>query len=70
MPTHVFLIVLTFVIALSLPAQAQQPAKVPRIGYLSGVSPAAEAARRDAFNQGLRELGYIEGKSVVVEYRY
>jgi ABC-type uncharacterized transport system substrate-binding protein len=52
------------------PVHAQQPAKVPRIGYLSGVSPSAEAARRVAFTQGLRELGYIEGKNVAVEYRY
>jgi putative ABC transport system substrate-binding protein len=42
-------------------AQGQQPTRIPRIGYLSGVSPAAESARREAFSRGLRELGYVEG---------
>ena len=48
---------------------AQQMTKVRKIGYLSGVSPAAEAARTGAFRQGLRELGYVEGKNIVVEWR-
>ncbi len=52
------------------PVEAQQPTKVPRIGYLIGLSPAAFAARLDAFRQGLRELGYVEGKNIVIEYRY
>jgi putative ABC transport system substrate-binding protein len=52
------------------PIRAQQPAKLLRIGYLSGVSPSAEAARRDAFSQELRKLGYVEGKNIVVDYRY
>jgi putative ABC transport system substrate-binding protein len=51
-------------------AHAQQPKKVPRIGYLSGASSFSNAARRDAFRQGLRELGYVEGKNIVIEYRY
>ena len=52
-------------------AEAQaQPAKVPRIGFLAGTKPAAVAARVAAFRQGLRELGYEEGKNIVVEYRY
>ena len=42
--------------------EAQQMTKVRKIGYLSGVSPAAEAARREAFRQALRELGFIEEK--------
>jgi putative ABC transport system substrate-binding protein len=50
--------------------QAQQAKKVPRIGYLSGSSPSANAARYEAFGQGLRELGYVEGKNIVIEYRY
>jgi putative tryptophan/tyrosine transport system substrate-binding protein len=54
-------------VALSVPAQAQQPTKIPRIGYLGGTSLAARAA---AFQQGLRELGYVEGKNIVIEYRY
>jgi putative tryptophan/tyrosine transport system substrate-binding protein len=47
-----------------------QPTKVPRIGYLSSASPSAGASRIQAFHQGLRELGYVEGKNVVIEYRY
>jgi putative ABC transport system substrate-binding protein len=51
-------------------AQAQQAAKVYRIGYLSAVSPSAEASRLDGFRQALRDLGYVEGKSVVIEPRF
>jgi putative tryptophan/tyrosine transport system substrate-binding protein len=50
-------------------AEAQQPAKVFRIGYLGGASPSAVSDRIEAFRQGLRELGYIEGKNVVIESR-
>jgi ABC-type uncharacterized transport system substrate-binding protein len=53
----------------SLPVEAQQPKKVPRIGYLS-VGPASDPARGEAFRQGLRELGYLEGKNIVIEWRY
>jgi putative ABC transport system substrate-binding protein len=57
-------------LAVAVMAEAQQPAKLQKIGYLSGVYPSAEAARRDAFTHGLRELGYVEGKNIVIEYRY
>jgi len=53
-----------------LPAEAQQPTKVPRIGYLTAVFLSAQLIRIEAFRQGLRELGYVEGKNIVVEYRY
>ena len=56
-------------LALSLPAGAQQPVKVPRIGVLTRASP-GPSANLEAFRQGLRELGYVEGKNIVVEYRY
>ncbi|MGB7951459.1 MAG: hypothetical protein WCH75_27560 [Candidatus Binatia bacterium] len=46
--------------ALCLPVWAQEPAKIPRIGFLIGSSPSANAARIEAFRQGLRELGYAE----------
>ena len=49
---------------------AQQPAKVARIGFLEASTPSAIAARIDAFRQGLRELGYVEGKNIVIDYRY
>jgi putative tryptophan/tyrosine transport system substrate-binding protein len=51
-------------------AEAQQSRKLPRIGFLAGTKPAAVAARVAAFQQGLREMGYVEGKNIVVEYRY
>ena len=51
-------------------AQAQQPKKIPRIGYLSAVDPASESTRTEAIRQALRELGYIEGQNIAIEYRY
>src|SRR5437762_13562339 len=51
-------------------AQAQQPARVPRIGYLATASTSTNPARTEAFRQGLRELGYVEGKNISIEYRY
>lgn len=56
--------------ALCISAEAQQPTRTPRVGYLVPASPSAIADRREAFRQGLRELGYIEGKNIIVEYRY
>jgi putative ABC transport system substrate-binding protein len=56
-------------LAISLPASAQQPAKVPRIAYLGATSLTANAARVEAFRQGLRELGYVEGKNIIIELR-
>jgi putative tryptophan/tyrosine transport system substrate-binding protein len=55
--------------ALWASAQAQQPAKVPRIGYLSGSSLSVATARVEAFQNGLRDLGYVEGKNIVIEWR-
>src|SRR5262245_5844211 len=52
-----------------LGARAQQPERVPRIGYLSPTSAVARG-RNEAFRQGLRELGYVEGKNIVIEYRF
>ena len=51
-------------------AEAQQQAKVPRVGYLAAASASANAARIEAFRQGLRDLGYVEGKNIVIEERY
>jgi len=50
-------------------ATAQQPAKIPRIGFLIAASTSANAARNEAFRQGLRELGYVEGKNTIIEWR-
>src|SRR5882724_9035526 len=57
-------------LALGVIAEAQPPKKVPRIGYLGAASPSASSERIEAFRQGLRELGYVEGKNIVIEYRY
>ena len=56
--------------ALCASAQAQQPKKVRRIGYLSVLSPSSDSARFEAFLRGLRALGYIEGQSMIIEFRY
>jgi putative tryptophan/tyrosine transport system substrate-binding protein len=70
-PKWLGLSVIAFVLVVAWAvAEAQQPKKVPRIGFLSATSPSAIAARVDAFLQGLRELGYLEGKNIVIEWRY
>jgi putative ABC transport system substrate-binding protein len=52
-------------------ASAQQPAKIPRIGFLTNSSSkTVDNPRHDAFRQGLRELGYVEGKNIVIEWRF
>ena len=57
--------------ALALSAEAQQPKKVPRIGFVTASGdPNSPGPRVAAFRQGLRDLGYIEGKNILVEYRY
>ena len=55
--------------ALCASADAQQPTKIPRIGYLNISSPSASNLRAEAFRQGLREIGYVEGKNIVIEWR-
>jgi len=66
-----FIVTVTLIIfAAAFTADAQQPTKVPRIGFLSGTSRSTISARVEAFRQGLRELGYVEGKNIVIEYRY
>jgi putative tryptophan/tyrosine transport system substrate-binding protein len=66
--------VLTFgamLFAFCVSAEAQQPTKVPRIGYLSGASfsSSSMSARIEAFRQVLRQLGYVEGKNIFIEWR-
>jgi ABC-type uncharacterized transport system substrate-binding protein len=56
--------------ALSFPLEAQQAKKVPRIGLLAPFSASSDSTRRDAFLQGLRDLGYVDGKNIAIEYRY
>jgi putative ABC transport system substrate-binding protein len=64
------ILVIVILLAVVFIAEAQQPKKVPRIGYLSSSNPATESARAEAIRLGLRELGYIEGQNIAIEYRY
>ena len=64
------LLVVLIVFALSIPAEAQQAKKIPRIGYVSGTGdPSNPGPYVEALRQGLRALGYVEGKNIVIEYR-
>jgi putative ABC transport system substrate-binding protein len=65
-----FLTLCAMLLALCYSASAQQPKKVPRIGYLSNSDPASESTRSEAVRLALRELGYIEGQNIATEYRY
>jgi putative tryptophan/tyrosine transport system substrate-binding protein len=65
----IFAIIFTFTFGV-VEARAQQPNKVPRIGYLTATPSSAISARTEAFRQGLRELGHMEGKSIIIEWRY
>jgi putative tryptophan/tyrosine transport system substrate-binding protein len=56
--------------ALCVPAAAQQSKKVPRIGYLAVSDAASDFARSESFRLALRELGYIEGQNIAIEYRH
>src|SRR5262249_47459856 len=58
----------TMLFAFCVSANAQQPKKVPRVGYLGTGSRSSAAV--EAFVQGLRDLGYIEGQNIIIEYRY
>jgi putative ABC transport system substrate-binding protein len=55
--------------ALCSSVEAQQPKKIPLIGFLTGASLSANSARNESFRQGLREFGYVEGKTIVIEWR-
>ena len=71
MMKHVLRLALSaLLVALSVPAAAQQPQKIPRIGYLSTRPADMEQILRPAFLHGLRELGYTEGKNIVIELRH
>ena len=67
----VIVVWLVALVLASLPlAYAQQPKKIPRIGFLSPTPPAAISARMEAFRQGLREFGYVERQNIAIEYRW
>ena len=66
----VILVLWSTLLATCYPAEAQQPPKSPRIGFLTAGSPSTIAARIDALREGLRELGYVEGKNILIEWRF
>ena len=57
-------------LALCVPAEAQQPQKIPRIGFLDTSTASASAVRLEAFWQEMRNLGWIQGKNITIEYRF
>ena len=65
-----FLIVAGALLAAPLAAEAQQPAKVPRIGFLGNSTAALEANLVGPFREGLRDLGYVEGRTILIDYRW
>jgi putative tryptophan/tyrosine transport system substrate-binding protein len=64
------ILVVVVLLAVTVIAEAQQPKKVSRLGYLSPVDPATDSARAEGIRLALRELGYIEGQNIAIEYRY
>lgn len=73
MRKYCFMVLSAVLLALSVPARAQQATKVFRIGFMAGVSPPPSEPSRsniEAFRHGLREFGYIEGKNVIIESRW
>jgi len=67
MPSILIAVVL---LAVGVTAEAQQPKKVPRIVYLASADPARDSTRAEGIRLALRELGYIEGQNIAIEYRY
>jgi putative tryptophan/tyrosine transport system substrate-binding protein len=64
------ILVAVILLALGVIAEAQQPTKVPRIGFLTATSASSQVPRLEAFRQGLKDLGYFEGKNITIEYRF
>ena len=67
---QILCLLLTVLLFTVLPAEAQQPTKIRRIGYLSALDASGESARADSIQLALRELGYVEGQHIVSVYRY
>ena len=65
-----FIVLFGSAAAWPLAARAQQPAKITRIGLLSPFSPADTTLWHQAFLRGLRDLGWVDGKNIAIEYRY
>lgn len=70
MKTLIYLLLIIAMIVLGGVVQAQQKEKIARIGYLGAFTPSAGASLLDAFRQGLREFGYVEGQNIFIDYRW
>jgi putative ABC transport system substrate-binding protein len=68
--TLLFLLLATVVLTTTPAAEAQQPKKTARIGILTQSDASFTSPQTDAFRQGLRDLGYVEGKNITFEHRY
>jgi putative tryptophan/tyrosine transport system substrate-binding protein len=66
----IYLALVAMLLAFGSLVAAQQPTKVPRIGYISSGNPASESTRAEAIRLALRERGYTEGQNIAIEYRY
>src|SRR5215831_1643246 len=64
------ILVAVILLTVAVVTEAQQPTKVPRIGYLSAVDAATDSARAGGLRLALHELGYIEGQNIAIEYRF
>src|SRR5262245_53861851 len=64
------ILVAVILLTVAVVTEAQQPAKIPRIGYLSNADPATDSTRAGGLRLALRERGYIEGQNIAIEYRY
>src|SRR5262245_34061521 len=64
------ILIAVVVFAVGVIAEAQQPKKIPRIGYLGQGAPSPNSPNLEAFREGLRQLGYVEGQNIIIEYRY
>jgi putative tryptophan/tyrosine transport system substrate-binding protein len=64
------ILVAVILLTVGVVTEAQQPTKVPRIGYLSRVDAATDSSRAEGIRLALRDLGYIEGQNIAIEYRY
>src|SRR5437870_11854149 len=63
-------LLVVFLLAVPLAGETQVPAKVPRIGFLLSQTLAVSAPYLEVFRQGLRELGYVEGQNIAIEYGF
>src|SRR5215471_8542990 len=64
------ILVVVILLAVGVTAGAQQPGKIPRIGFLGNSTAALEENLVEPFRQGLRDLGYVEGRNILIEYRW